>query len=171
MYRVKNHIREALRQGSDYESKLNDLMKMLETEKDLDIYSAHEAGHIIYFLKAGAQESDFIYCGPTIYFEPVPGELRYFPCGVGKPKMTISNETDLKSFAKISVAGGVFEKELEDSDNLGDKDDRGKFHKAYAMAITDGIVPTQTEEDMWQWARSEVRLELMNETNMREAVK
>lgn len=171
MYKIENRIREELRQGTDYESALNNLMKMLEAEKDLAIYCAHEAGHITYFLKVGAKESDFVYHGPTLYFDLVPGKVCFYPCGVGIPKMTIQNEADLKSFAKISVAGGVFEKELIGTDDLGDKDDRGKFHKAYAISLTDGILPSQSEQDMWGWARSEVRAELADEFNMTEARK
>jgi hypothetical protein len=169
VYKIKNRIREELRQGPDYESALNTLMKMLEAEKDLDIYCAHEAGHITYFLKTGAKESDFVYHGPTLYFNPVPGKLCFYPCAVGQPKMTVLNDEDLRSFAKISVAGGVFEKELEGSDNLGDKDDRVKFHVEYAGLLTDGIVPSLIEQDMWEWARDEVKLELANESKMAEA--
>jgi len=171
MYKIKNHVREELRQGPDYESALNNLMKMLETEKDLDIYCAHEAGHITYFLKTGAKESDFVYCGPTICFDPVPGKFCFFPCAVGKPKKSVQNNADLMSLAKISVAGGIFEKELEDSDNTGDKSDRHLFHKAYAVLLTDGVIPSQTEDDMWEWARNEVRLELGNESSIAEARK
>jgi hypothetical protein len=169
VYKIKNHIREELRQGADYESALKNLMEMLEIEKGLDIYCAHEAGHITYFLKTGAKESDLVYCGPTLYFNPVPGKFCFYPCGVGQPKMSVQNDQDLRLFAKISVAGGVFEKELEGSDNLGDKDDRQKFHGSYAIALTDGIIPSQTEQDMWEWARNEVRLALADESRMIEA--
>jgi hypothetical protein len=169
MYKITNHIREELRRGDHYESVLNDLMKMLQAEKDLDIYCAHESGHITYFLKTGVDESEFVYQGPTIYFEPKLGKIRCYPCAVGKPKMTIRNNEDLMWYAKISVAGGVFEKELEGSDYLGDKDDHCKFHTAYEVAMTDGIIPSQTEDDMWKWAQSEVRLELANESEIAEA--
>jgi hypothetical protein len=164
MYRIKNHIREELRQGSDYLLALNDLVKMLELEKDLDIYCAHEAGHVAHFLRAGGKESEFVYCGPTIYFDPVPGKFRSYPCGVGKPRKIIQTAADLESFARISVAGGVFEKELEGSSNPGDKDDRYKFHTAYAVALVDGIIPTHTEQDMWLRAQEEVGLELATES-------
>lgn len=169
MYTITNHVREELRQGPGYLITLNRLMKMLEVEKDLDIYCAHEAGHIIYFLQMGAKDSEFEYCGPTIYFDVAIGNFNCFPCAVGKPKLPVRNNADLKSFAKISVAGGVCEKALEGSTDTGDKDDRHKFRVAFAGALTDGIIPTQTEQDMWEWAQAEVRLELANESSKMEA--
>lgn len=144
---------------------------MLETEKDLDIYCAHEAGHIAYFLKTGAKESDVVYYGPTIYFDPTSGRFCSLPCAVARPKPVVRNDADLRSFAKTSVAGGVFEKELQGSEILGDKGDRGTFHTAYAIALTDGVVPSLSEQDMWEWARREVALELADEFNTNEVRK
>jgi hypothetical protein len=165
MYKIKNRIRKELRQGSGYDSALGTLMKMLEAEKDLDIYCAHEAGHITYCLKGGAKESDIAYHGPTLYFNPVPGKFCFYPCAVALPTKVVQNVADLSALARISVAGGVFEKELEGSDNLGDKDDRQRFHLGYAVLLTNGIVPSQSEDDMWTCASSEVRLELADESN------
>ena len=119
MYKINNRIKEEHRQGSDYDSAFGTLMKMLEAEKDLDIYCAHEAGHITHYLKAGASESDIAYHGPTLYFNPAPGRVCFYPCAVLLSIKPVQTDADLRSLARISVAGGVFEKELEGSDNLG----------------------------------------------------
>jgi hypothetical protein len=160
MYKITSNVREVLQNEPNYLAKLDDLKKMLTLEKDLVMYCVHEAGHVTYSLKMGAQESSFVYHGPTIYFEPVPGEFRYFPCGVAIPKISPQNKTELEHLARISAAGGVFEEELENSTNLGDKDDRNKFHTGYAVALTNGVIPTQTEQEMWDWARNEIKSDL-----------
>jgi len=146
-------------------------MKMLEAEKDLDIYCAHEAGHITYFLKMGAHETEFAYKGPTIYFNFEINNFDFFPCAVAKPKKDVRDYEDLELLAKASAAGGVFEKELEGSTTLGDKNDRFKFHTVYAIALNVGIIPKETEQQMWDRAQDEVKSELGNESNLAAARK
>jgi hypothetical protein len=171
MYKINDRVREEFRNDPKYLLALDNLMKMLEMEKDLDVYCAHEAGHITYFLKMGATESEFVYKGPTIYFNFEMNNFDIFPCAVAKPKTELRDNQDLELLAKASAAGGVFEKELEGSTTLGDKNDRFKFHTAYAVALNLGFIPRQTEQQMWELAQNDVKSDLINESNIAAARK
>jgi hypothetical protein len=166
MYEINNRVREEFRRDPRYRTALENLTKMLESEKDLDIFCAHEAGHLTYFLKMGLLESELAFHGPTIYYNFEIADFIFYPCAVLKPKKPFQTEAGLKLIAQACVAGGVFEKELEGSSNLGDKADRQLFHSFYAVALIEGVIPTQTEQEMWERAQDEVRRELMGESNL-----
>lgn len=161
MYKIDDHVGKEFREETTYLLKLGELKVILQEEKALDVYCVHEAGHVIVFLKAGARESDFIYKRPTIYYNVEIKDFDYFPCAVKPTKRDeLRTEADLESLARAAVAGGIFELELMKSINIGDTDDRDRFHEAYDEAVNQGMKVKRTEKNMWDWAQGEVTKEL-----------
>jgi len=166
MYKIRDYIREEFKNEELYLRALKRLTEMLMMEDQIDIYCAHEAGHATYFIQSGAKETDIGYQGPTIFFDTEAGTVAFFPCAayrVNPP--AIKNIDDLRSVARIGVAGGIVEKVLENSTDLGDADDRQKFKRAYRDAIANEILPDQSEEDMWLSAKEEVSRDLSGESS------
>jgi hypothetical protein len=170
LYEIKNRVKVEFRNDPRYVRAFDSLTKMLETEEELDTYAIHEAGHLTYFLRMGIPEPEITYDGPTILYSSETQEFIFYPCAVRIPKKYL-DAANLESLAKAAAAGGVYESELEKGHNLGDKSDRHSLHRAYAIRLTRGVIPAKSENDMWEWAQNEVRLELALESNRADAFK
>ena len=105
---------------------------VLKSDQWVTGFSAHEAGHLIYFRRAGWK--DFDYRGPTILFDSARCEFKAIVAAV-RPAGTMNEAADkvitleqfIMSMAKGHAAGGVVIRSLTSLPDAGDDGDYEDF--------------------------------------------
>jgi len=96
----------------------------------VNAFCIHEAGHMIYFSKAGFAEFDFH--GPRIVYDSERDDFDGYPAAI-QPKpynIDFSNmdiQKWLSTVAQAHAAGGVFARKLANARDGGDEEDRQHF--------------------------------------------
>ena len=111
------------REHPDFQRRMREIKRDLADLPTIEICCTHEAGHLIYFRRAGATQ--FRFDGPMIFYEAARDEFHHGLAGV-KP---LSPIYDVDGFAKGAVAGGVFSSLLCGQAHRGDSDDRLFFSR------------------------------------------
>jgi hypothetical protein len=152
---------------------MNDLVSRLSKPAYLDLFAKHEAGHEIYFRRAGV--TDFEYITPVIHYDKDDKENPFLGQWAAiRPKTLVTPENiddSLEDFnrwllavAKGYAAGGVCSLRLTDTDYAGDRNDRKQFKKACNAAYScDDADKFMDVEDIWTLAQKEIGADLDDE--------
>jgi len=158
-----------LRLEPKYQKERDDLVRLLMKWEMLDAIAIHEAGHEIYFRKAGSTE--FAYVPPTVVYieadqiRPFDGQLaRIIP----ENFPTEPNGDWLFQLAKAYAAGGECTRRLTTIDCGGDTIDR-KLFKEQCDGSYGGVDADQfmDVERTWKDAQKDVRKELNDSQRLR----
>jgi hypothetical protein len=153
-----------------FRKEVNVLVRLLLKWDMLEAIATHEAGHEIYFRKAGS--TSFTYVPPTVVYredsqeQPFDGQLaRIIP----ENFPTEPNDGNwLFHLAKAYAAGGECARRLTTIDYGGDTIDRKLFKETcddcYGGADADQLMDV---EGMWKRAQNTVRDELNNSLRLR----
>jgi hypothetical protein len=138
----------------------------------INAFCIHEAGHIIYFTKAGVTDFDFY--GPRIIYDSQRDDFDGYPAAI-QPKpwnadfLNMDIQKWLNTVAQAHAAGGVFARQLSNAPDGGDEEDRQRFDNM--CAIFQRQVPDVTIdlEDSWKEAQDAVMRDLRSPAFRNEA--
>lgn len=142
----------------------------------LHAFSIHEAGHCIYFERAGVQE--IRYFGPQIKYDPTKEEFIGFPASV-QPQTASINPVNFAldrwflDVAMAHAAGGVFARELTAAPDVGDDQDRENYENICNVliesAIKNGTPISLDRNGLWTLAQETIQQELRSPVFRKEA--
>jgi hypothetical protein len=146
------------------QEELDDLVSKLSQDAYLDLFAIHEAGHEIYFRRAGVTQ--FFFQQPRIVYrkdnqdKPFLGQwaiirIREYACPGG--------DDWLLKLARGYAAGGRCSMRLTSTDYAGDTTDRELFEETYISAFPGVNVDEAMKNDiekMWQDAQVDVNKDL-----------
>jgi hypothetical protein len=153
----------SMKDDAEYMRRRQDIERRLRAPRAIETFCTHEAGHLIYFRRAGFTQFDFL--GPTIAYDG----KRFDDClaAVNPPKLGRNHFYDddfLIELARGAVAGGVFVEvrlhypEIEN----GDGADWVLFENHCRRAQRQDVSRTFNPEERWRQARDEVKADLEN---------
>ena len=96
----------------------------LADPKQVEIACTHDAGHLIYFRRAGIQIENLQFHGPTVFYNREFQEFVDFLVCVEPP---LDSPVPIDAFAKGAAAGGVFTAILCGETHGGDAEDLPVF--------------------------------------------
>jgi hypothetical protein len=108
----------------DFLQKFNHLTRVLADPRQVEIGCTHDAGHLIYFRRAGIPTENIKFHGPTVFYNPQLQEFLYFLACVEPP---FDCQVQIDAFAKGAAAGGVFSSVLCHETYRGDEADLDLF--------------------------------------------
>ena len=172
--RESSELTDELRTHPKCQEELDDLVSTLRQPAYLDLFSIHEAGHEIYFRKAGV--THFFFQPPRIVYrkdnreKPFLGQwaiirIREYACPGG--------DDWLLKLARGYAAGGRCSMQLTSTDYAGDTIDRQLFEETYIAAFPGVNVDDAMKKDiekMWQDAKDDVNRDL-NEYELQREVR
>lgn len=168
----RSDVPRVLRNDDRFRKEVNDLVRLLLQPKMLRLIAIHEAGHEIYYHKAGF--ATFRYAPPTVVYrkdnkeKPFDGQLaRIIPEGYRQPE----HDDWLFYLAKGYASGGECSTELTTTDYGGDIRDRQWWNEMCAYCHKDSTL-TEKEidavaEDLWGKAQKAVGKELRDSSFLR----
>jgi len=148
-----------MREHPDFLQKFSHLTRALADPRQVEIACTHDAGHLIYFQRAGIQIESLTFHGPTVKYNPKRQEFVYFLVCVEPP---LNSPVQIDAFAKSAAAGGVFTAVLCGETYRGDEADLCVFtHVASGLLrqnpYLSGFV---TVDSLWREARQAVEKDL-----------
>jgi hypothetical protein len=105
----------------DFQRKMRELRRDLANPTTMEACCIHEAGHLIYFRRAGLDPS---LSGPMIMYDEACAQFRH---GLAWVKPDLRAIRDLNAFAKGVAAGGVFTRVIAGQEYLGHSGDLDVF--------------------------------------------
>ncbi len=145
------------------QTEVNDLVQLLLTPKMLDLFAIHEAGHEIYFRRAGV--TTFTFDSPRIiYFEKNENPFTQQRARI-RPSNYVKPEGDdwLLKLAKGYAAGGRCSIRLTTTDYAGDTNDRSMFDEMYIDCYRGFTTNKKDIARMWLDAQDSVNKDLNEE--------
>jgi len=142
----------------------NALIQLLLTPGMLELLAIHEAGHEIYYRRAGCDDLYFI--SPRITYN----EKNENPFAQQKAAIKVGNwhqpEGDdwLLRLARGYAAGGRCSMRLTTTDYAGDTNDRENFKETYVSAYPGIVVDEKGMNEMWLQAQKDVNNDLNDES-------
>jgi hypothetical protein len=146
----------------EYLRRLRAIENSLRIPERFEKTCTHEAGHLIYFRRAGF--ADFVYCGPKIFHDG--RQFVYWVAWVNPSAFNgniFYSDELLRGIARGAAAGGVFLEVLLGCSVIdnGSGDDLMSFGVHCSRAQAQLSRPLNVQE-RWNRARSEVKLDLEN---------
>ena len=92
-----------MREHPEFLKKFNHLRRVLGDPRQVEIGCTHDAGHLIYFRRAGIPTENLKFHGPTVFYNPQLQEFLYFLVCVEPP---LNSPVQIDAFAKGAAAGG-----------------------------------------------------------------
>jgi hypothetical protein len=126
-------------------------------------FCIHEAGHIIYFSRAGVADFDFY--GPRIVYDAGRDDFDGYPAAV-QPKpwnadfLNMDVQQWLNTVAQAHAAGGVFARLLANVPDVGDDEDRQLFDHMCAVVQRQTPNIEIDREASWREAQDAVMKDL-----------
>lgn len=167
-----SQVPEDKRNHPDFIELRQQIAAALDSQAWRSAFSVHEAGHWIYFERAGVTR--FLVEGPRIIYTPVQDEFSGFPASVQpqamSPKSEMAYEELLAWFFDLTkgyVAGGVFAGILTTAPDVGNQQDRENYEAQCDGLQAKGI--TVDRNGIWNEAELAVRTELRNPAFKRQA--
>jgi hypothetical protein len=96
-----------MRKDPDFLQKFDRLTRALADPRQVEIACTHDAGHLIYFRRAGILTENLKFYGPTVLYNREFQKFVYFLVCV-EPPLDIDCRVQIDAFTKGAAAGGVF---------------------------------------------------------------
>jgi hypothetical protein len=161
---VSSQLTDELWRHPKCQEELDDLVSKLSQDAYLDLFSIHEAGHEIYFRKAGV--TSFFFQPPRIVYrkdnreKPFSGQWAIIRI---REWVSPGGDDWLLKLARGYAAGGKCSVRLTTTDYAGDTIDRQLFEDTYITAFPGVNVDDAMKKDiekMWQDAQDDVKRDL-----------